>query len=456
MKKSDKVKIKKNRKKAKWWQVLLNVVVAIAALYLILFVINVCCNLSLRKYIDSFDPVEYGADRLVPEKQGEYYCITTDRDVKIMHFTDIHIGGGIGSYKNDKKSITELITMLRAEKPDIVILGGDNTYCLPVVGFYGGNTFNNKMTHKTVLEIFEHEQVYFTTVFGNHDTEAVDYADRDEVGELYMSDEYKYCFFEQNFSDRDAETVPSVSNQIVLLKNNDGSTRKVLLLVDSNAYVDTSIISIIKGTYDVIHDAQVDWARDAITELSKQEGLPSGEYLKCFSFMHIPFGEYKNAMDDLITETRDENGVASFSKGLAKNTVYIEGAWGEERVCYGGLSNEGTPESQDKFFEVLADEMHSLEASFCGHDHSNNAVVEYKGVMLDYGYSVDNEAYGPNYKYSGEQRGATVITVSKDGSFTEQHKNAYTDYGCSTTEFGEIKLDEHFYPQWFRKPDELN
>ncbi len=452
MKKSEKIKIKRNRKKAKWWKVLLGIVIAVAAIYLIMFVTNAFCNLSLRKYIESFDPVEYGADRLVPVKEDGYYCVKTDRDVNIMHLTDIHIGGGFGSYKNDKKTIKELITMLRAEKPDIVILGGDNTYCLPAIGFYGGNTCNNLMTHKTLLSIFEHEQVYFTTVFGNHDTEAINYADRDAVGELYMSDEYEYCFFEQNFSDRDAKTVPSVTNQVVLLKNDDGSIRKVLLLIDSNAYVDTSIISIIKGTYDTIHDAQVDWAKGVITDLSRKEGLPEGQYLQCFSFMHIPFGEYRNALDDLIVETRDEKDKASFLKGPAANTVYLEGVWGEEKVCYGGLNNEGTPESQDKFFEVLADEMHCLEASFCGHDHSNNAVVKYKGVMLDYGYSLDNEAYGPKYKYSGEQRGATVITVSKDGAFKQQHKNAYKDYGCSTTEFGDIYLDKHYYPEWYRKP----
>lgn len=455
MKRKKKAMIAEERaKKGRWWKVLLIVLGVLAVIYLAVVVLNIFCGRSLKKYIDSFDPVEYGSDRLVPYKDDEYYCIRSDREINIMHITDIHIGGGVWSYMNDKKTIYELITMLRSEKPDVVVLGGDNTYCVPAIGFNGGNTFNNIMAAELVLEIFEHEQVYFTTVFGNHDTEAFDLADRDELGALYMDEKYKYCFFEQNFSDRDADTIPSVSNQIILLKNESDEIVKLLLLIDSNAYVDTSFMATVKGKYDVIHKAQTKWAKSAISELSKKAGLPDGEYLKSLVFMHIPFGEFKCALDDLIVENRDADGnVLSFGKGAAKNTVYESGSWGEEKVCYGGLSNDGLPENQDDFFEVLADEMHSMEGAFVGHDHINNAVVYYKGVLLSYNYSLDNEAYGNEIKRFGEQRGATVISVMPDGSFSQQHKNAYTDYGCSTSKFVDVNLNDHLYPEWFRIPD---
>ncbi len=52
--------------KKKWFKRLCIVLGAIVALYLILFVVNVFCNLSLRKYIKSFEPVKYSADRIVP------------------------------------------------------------------------------------------------------------------------------------------------------------------------------------------------------------------------------------------------------------------------------------------------------------------------------------------------------------------------------------------------------
>ena len=76
--------------KKKWFKRLCIVLGALVALYLILFVINVFCNLSLRKYIKTFDPVKYSADRIVPVKEDGYMTITTDKDLRIMHITDIH------------------------------------------------------------------------------------------------------------------------------------------------------------------------------------------------------------------------------------------------------------------------------------------------------------------------------------------------------------------------------
>ncbi len=413
----------------------------ILGVFLLIFIFfavgNAICVKNLRTYIDSFEVIEYPKDRIVPVKENGFYTITTDRDLEIMHITDIHIGGGIWSYKNDKKTVYELITALRAEKPDIVILGGDNTYCLPGIGFNGGFTTQNLKVHRNVIEIFEHLGVYFTTVFGNHDTESINVADRSEVGALYESDEFKYCLFESQFTDLDAETVPSVTNQFIIVKNTDGTVRKLLLLIDSNAYVDTSLITMALGKYDVIHDTEVYWAADLIKTLSGEYGLNDKEYLKTLAFMHIPIGEYQTARTD-------------FESGNPEYTIGLDGMW-DEKICYGGRNNEGAPEDQDLFFEVLCEEMDSVEAIFCGHDHVNNAVVEYKGVMLDYGFSFDNEAYGNKIRYSGLQRGATVITLKADGGFLQVHKNVYTDYGADADKFFDVYLDKPLYPDQITK-----
>lgn len=443
----------KNVKKHKHLKRFLIVVVILAAAYLGMFIANVCCNMSLRRYINSFEAVKYDSERLVPQKIDGYYTYVTDDDLSVMHITDIHIGGGFWTIKNDKKTIYELITMLQAEKPDLVILGGDNTYALPGFGWNGGMTFNNKMVAKTLISLFEHEEVYFSTVFGNHDTEAFDYADRTEIGNLYMSDEYKYCIFESQFSDLDAKTIPSVSNQFILVKNTAGKITKALLLIDSNDYISRSVISNILGKYDTIHDAQVEWATGEIKKLSAKEGLPEGEYLKTVVFLHIPMGEYRTALDDLIIEVKDEDGnVIEFKTNQnPKDTEYVSGSWGEMKVCYGGINDESKkPEDQDILFEKLATEMGSMEAVFCGHDHTNSSVVKYKGVILDYGYSLDNEAYGDEIMASGQQRGATVISFHNDGTFDFEHKNAYTDYGCSMDKFVDVYLDHPLYPDEYR------
>ena len=410
------------------------------------------CNLSLRKYIASFDPVAY-EERLEPVVSDGYYTFVTDDDLKVMHITDIHISGGMWTYKRDKKSIYEVITMLQKEKPDLVILGGDNTYCVPTFGYNGGFTFNNKMVAKTVIEIFEHEEVYFTTVFGNHDTEPFDFADRQEVAQLYMDEDYMYCIFEECFTDPDADTVPSASNQFILVKNTSGDITKLLIMLDTNAYMDTRFITSARMLYDTIHQSQIDWAESEIKKLSAMQGLAEGEYLKSLVFVHIPTGEYRSAMDDLITEIKDADGnvIAYEQNEDPQYTEFVEGYWDEDKIYFGGLANTDiAPDDQDLLFETLGLKLGSMEAMFCGHDHVNNAVVYYKGIMLSYGYSVDNTAYGNAIASVGSQRGATVITVHPDGSFEQVHKNAYTDYGCDPNLFVEVDPDAVFYPKQYR------
>ena len=76
-------------------------------------------------------------------------------------------------------------------------------------------------------------------------------------------------------------------------------------------------------------------------------------------------------------------------------------------------------------FETIL-ELGSTGAMFYGHDHLNNIVLEYKGVTLSYGYSVDYFAYAGIEKI-GSQRGCTVITCHPDSSFDITHENYYQD-----------------------------
>lgn len=420
-------------------------------LALILFFVNVGCALSLRNYIRSFDPVEYGPDRIAPyyNEDNGYYEIKADGDLKIMQLTDIHLGGGFYTYKRDKKTIYEVITMLQKEKPDIVVATGDNTFCVPAP-FDGGNTFNNKMTAKTVIDIFEHEKVYFTTTFGNHDTESFDFYSRQQLAEAYMDDKYEYCFFDQDFTDPDADTVPSATNQIIPVRGSDGKIKKIILLIDTNAYLDTSLSASLNWEYDTIHDVQVDWAADAIKKLSKDEGLPEGTYLKTVTFMHIPISEYKLAYDELVEETENADGSVTYTEKKSDIAERIFGWWDEkEGICCGGWKSDVPLAQKDKFFEVLSDEMGCLEAVFCGHDHVNNVAVRYKGVILAYGYSIDNTAYSDIRSY-GFQRGATIIDLENAGGIDITYKNAYADYGCDPDKFYTVDTKTPYYTDNFR------
>lgn len=423
------------KKRGLWWRIPMWIVIIAALCFVLAGAVNFGVSLHLRHYISSFDPVDYSdVDRVVPEIDSEtgYYTFTTDRDLKIMMLTDIHLGGGFWSYKKDRKTVYEVITMLQKEKPDLVILDGDNTFAVPGPVYNGGGTLNNYMAAHDVIDIFEHEGVYFSTVFGNHDTEVFDYTGRQKLGELYMDDRFEYCIFDQNFTD--GGDLPSVTNQIILVKSTKGKIKKAILLVDSNAYVDNSIQAVLDWNYDIIRDSTVDWAAESLKNLGSPETV---------AFFHIPTSEFRIAYEDLAANDFKDT----------KKTKYISGVWDElldettgSRIWHGGITKTDVPLADiDRFFETLGpDGMDVLEACYCGHDHVNNAYVNYRGVDLCYGYSVDNLAY-TDINYSGLQRGATIITIKKDGTRKTKYKNAYKDYGVQSDEFVDVYLDKLLY-----------
>ena len=68
-----------------------------------------------------------------------------------------------------------------------------------------------------------------------------------------------------------------------------------------------------------------------------------------------------------------------------------------------------------KFFDVAL-ELGSTTGMFCGHDHYNNMSLEYKGIRLTYGMSIDYLAM-PGIENDLEQRGAELITIHRDSSW---------------------------------------
>ena len=445
-----KVRTKEEIRKAarKRWLIALSVLLCII---LLIFFIDRVFNQLLIRYVRSFEPVDYsGVERTLPEYDEElgHYCFSDEKGLKIMLLTDIHLGGGRWSWKTDRKAVYEIISMLQVVKPDLVIMNGDNTFACPGPVYNGGGTLNNRMAARVLTELFEHEGVYFTTVFGNHDSEVFDYFSREKLGKYYESEKFTYSIYRSEYSDEDAE-IPSVTNQIIALKNGDGEVNKLLLLLDSNAYVDRSIKSVLDWSYDTIHQAQVDWAKDEIRKISDKEGYPGRTCIDTLAFMHIPPGEFQEAYQDL-----ERNGFND-----TENTEYITGVWDEKiddtlgiRVWFGGCTRfTDAPTEADTFFETLGPEgVGALEAVFCGHDHTNNVAVRFMGVSLIYGMSMDNTAYD-DIALSGLQRGCTIIEVDNDGTMTWEYKNAYTDLGVDADKFMDVYLDHYYYENYVPK-----
>ena len=361
--------------------------------------------LSVQKLIkqgNSYDKVEY-ENQLIPEKDenGNWY-FTTDGDFKVMHLTDIHIGGGFMSKEVDEKALNAVATMVTKEKPDLVIATGDIAFPVP----YTAGTFNNHSGAKAFANLMESLGVYWDVTFGNHDAEAYSYFDREAMGKFYENEEYQYCLFQTG-----PEDVDGYGNHTIEVKNSDGIITQALILIDSQAYVKDNIIESIKGTYDNIHENQVQWYENEINRMNAENKAiyEDSETVKSMAFFHIPLVEMLDGWNEF--KDNDYADTEAFK--------YIDGIMGEGgKVVYCGLG-------EDELFEKMI-ELDSTKAMFNGHDHLNNSTFEYKGIQFSYGYSIDYFAYS-GIDELGSQRGCTMITCKPDTTFTIDKYNYYSD-----------------------------
>ncbi len=342
-------------------------------------------------------------NQLIPQKdENSTWYFTTDGDFRVMHLTDIHIGGGFLSRDVDEKAMNAVAAMITREQPDLVIATGDIAFPVP----YTAGTFNNYSAVKAFGNLMESLGVYWTVTFGNHDAEAYSYFDREKVAEFYSAEEFSHCLFEAG-----PEDVDGFGNHVIEIRNSDGFVTQALFMIDSQAYVDNSIITSIKGTYDNIHPNQVQWYEDEITKMNARNKAidENAGAVSSLAFFHIPLAEMKDGWTQF-----QENGYRDTDE-----FTYVGGIIAEQgRLIYSGLG-------KDELFEKML-ELGSTKAMFNGHDHINNTTFEYKGITFSYGYSIDYFAYSGIDK-EGSQRGCTMITCKPDSDFTIDKYNYYSE-----------------------------
>ena len=382
-------------------KILLGIIIFLTLTCLVLAIGNKITADAMIPYIDSFGKIEY-ENQLTPEydENGEAYFVT-DGEFKVMHLTDVHLGGSILSIGDDKKAMNAISAMIDTEKPDLVVITGDISFAVPWAG-----TLNNKYAHDMFIRFMENLGVYWTVTFGNHDSEVYNYYDRSDVAGFYEDESLKYCLF-----DRGPEDVFGQCNHAITVRNSDGLITESIIMIDSNAYTDEDILGF-DWVYDNIHQDQIDWYRDTIeahNAHNKSINPDIDTTVESLMFMHIPLMEVRDAHDEYFaTGENDTENVKHLFGKIGEVAPYV--------YC---------SEIEEEMFETIL-ELGSTKAIFYGHDHLNNTVLDYKGVALSYGYSVDYFAYLGIDK-QGSQRGCTTITFSQGGTTCITHENYYQD-----------------------------
>ncbi len=420
--KKNQKKIKKRKTAIRIFAALLAVIILFVGITTAVSVIGLKANINKAH---SFPDAEIEKIAFEHIKDG-VWNIYSDRDLKVMQLTDTHFGGGWMSLKKDSMAMNAIAAMISAEKPDFVIVTGDMAYPVP----FQSGTFNNKSGAKLLAELMETLGVYWTASFGNHDTEAYSFFDREEIVEFY--EQYPHCLVRKG-----AENVDGYANQVFNIVNSDGIITRSLFTLDSHSYVDGDFFGVL-WKYDNIHENQIEWYKNTVEENKKHNRMKiqessdsnfSKKYLQYLNvpssvFLHVPLSEYKDAWNEYVN-----NGYKD-----TENVKYNYGIAGESgKVVYPGIY-------EDNFFETML-ELGSTDSVFCGHDHLNNFSVNYKGIDLSYSYSIDYLAYVGIYKL-GAQRGCTLIKLSgRDISYSLQ--NYYQDKYTSFYEKEKVTIQEY-------------
>ena len=393
------------------------ILVLVLLFFAVTSVITVVGRSNNMKKIESFEQVKV-ENQLVPiEDENGYWTFTTDEEFKVLQITDVHIGAGWMCHGKDLKALNAVAAMVTAEKPDLVIATGDIAYPIPPQA----GTDDNLASAKLFAALMEKLGVYWTVTFGNHDTEAYSDYNREQIANFYENSGFKYCLFKSG-----PENIDGYGNSVINIKNSKGEITQSLFTFDSHSYLNHDILGF-GYNYDNIHENQVKWYRECVEKFTAHNRAISGEETsvpKSTAFFHIPLKEYQDAWYEYM-----ENGFKD-----TENVKLLEGIAGEGGIIV--FPGDG----EDELFEAML-ELGSTKGIFCGHDHENNFSLEYKGIQLSYGMSIDYLAY-IGISGRGAQRGCKVITYSPDGSFTSKNESYYQEKYISQFEKETVDMEE--------------
>ena len=257
-----------------------------------------------------------------------------DGKIKIVQFTDVHWKPGNPASEEAAERMNEV---LDAEKPDFVMYTGDLVYAKPA-----------SEALDRALEPAVSRGIPFAVTWGNHD-------DEQDMTRGQLSE---YLKGKPGNMTGTVDGISGVTNFILPVRSSDGTKDAAVIYVfDSHAYSGRKEV---KG-YDWIKLDQIEWYRkESVGFTTRNGGVP----LPALAFFHIPVPEYNQA-------AQNENALLIGTR--------------KEKAC--------APVLNTGLFTAML-EAGDVMATFVGHDHVNDYVVNWYGIMLGYGrYTGGNTVY---------------------------------------------------------------
>ena len=293
----------------------------------------------------------------------------SDGKLKILHIADPHLADD----KHFDSSIWVIAEACDVEKPDLVVLTGDNTKPYE-------DPEETKRIINSLMNIFESRNIPVAVTFGNHDSEAGSMT-RADIMEYYKT-------FSCVITAEDADAFYNCATfNIPVLASDSDKVKFNIWVFDSGDYDGEE-----PRHYDRVRTEQIEWYKKTSAKLNEEN---DGETVNSVVFQHI-----------IVPEIYDVLKKVDSKKPFAIKHIYNEEEYymfDPEQTNYGTLNEKPCPGYyNDGQFDALVENGDVL-AMFTGHDHTNafgvrnqnidiytSPMTRYKGLAYttQYGYRV--------------------------------------------------------------------
>lgn len=289
---------------------------------------------------------------------------------KILMMSDIQ-----ETLNYDKRTLMSIDQLIESQKPDLVILGGDNC---------DGTVLNTQNELEEYLKIFsapmEKRCIPWAHVFGNHDHDI----SIDDVTKTEIYEKYKYCI------SKHTEDIYGTTNFVLPIKYSDKNeiAFNIWGLDTNNLMTDTDIkidknINLMKrpsmsSRWDILHFEQLMWYWNSSIEFEKY----CNRKINGILFMHIPPYEFQYIVD---------------------NPQYTNAKGSMEELMKIGMFNSGI------FSTIL--QRNDIKCIACGHSHNDCFEGDFCGIKMCLDACAGYSPYGTD-----ELRGGRIFEINENNT----------------------------------------
>lgn len=296
----------------------------------------------------------------------------------------------------ERRILTQTVdTLVSRVKPDLITVSGDLAWPCEMIAY------------EAISDYLDSFGIPWAPVWGNHDNDG----DADLIArhaEIVSS--RKNCIFE------DGPENLGNGNYVISIEE-EGKPVSALIMMDSHNCTEITLEDgRTRHVHEELYPEQLTWYREQTVKL-KEMGCGSTAVI-----LHIPIRNYRDAWR------------AALKSGIEPWTVLPQDAtgadiWNEGYESSFGINHEGIacPPGDNGFFDLVR-ELGSTKYILCGHDHSDNACIKYKGVWLAFATKT-----GCGCDFRPYMNGGTVLTVGENGIRSLHHE--YVDVSELMEEF---------------------